>query len=312
MSRYLTAITFLLLFQITALPQQYITVTFPNGGEVLCSGVDHVITWDSNVPGTVEIQLFKSGVFLSSITTSTPNDREYTWNFSNGPEQSDFLIKILSVVNSNIFDLSDSTFTIGGCSINLISPNGYEVWYVETTQRILWNQNFVSDVEIQLFMANVFQASFTAPGTGEFDWFIPESIPARAEYRVKLKSILYEDIYDISDTVFTITNLTAVDESFNGIPESFQLMQNYPNPFNPGTTIYYGLPEAGNIKLVIYDVLGNEVINYKDSQTAGYHNYEFDGSDLNSGVYFYRLQAGDPSANSKRSFVETKKMILIK
>jgi len=72
------------------------------------------------------------------------------------------------------------------------------------------------------------------------------------------------------------------------------------------------LPEAGEVELVIYDVLGNQVINYKDSQTAGYHQFKFDGSDLNSGVYFYRLQAGDPSANSKWNFVETKKMILIK
>jgi len=81
-------------------------------------------------------------------------------------------------------------------------------------------------------------------------------------------------------------------------------MQNYPNPFNPSTTIYYALPEAGSVELVIYDVLGNELMKYSENQEAGYHKFEFDGSDLTSGLYFYRLQAG--------SFLETKKMVLMK
>jgi hypothetical protein len=81
-------------------------------------------------------------------------------------------------------------------------------------------------------------------------------------------------------------------------------MQNFPNPFNPSTTIYYALPEEGDVELVIYDVLGNEVQRIKEEKPAGYHKYEFQANNYKSGVYIYRLIA--------EGFVETKKMILMK
>ncbi len=89
------------------------------------------------------------------------------------------------------------------------------------------------------------------------------------------------------------------------IPENFSLMQNYPNPFNPITYINYQLPEAAMVSLVVYDVLGSEVANLVNGvKSAGYYQVMFDGSNLPSGVYFYRLQAG--------TFSETKKLILMK
>ncbi len=80
---------------------------------------------------------------------------------------------------------------------------------------------------------------------------------------------------------------------------------NYPNPFNPTTTIHYSIPESGIVKLVVYNSLGEQVetlVNeYKDADNF---QVEFDASELNSGIYFYRLQS--------QGFAETKKMILIK
>lgn len=114
--------------------------------------------------------------------------------------------------------------------------------------------------------------------------------------------------YNESDNSISIYNLTTVgvEENTNlRVPEDFLLAQNYPNPFNPGTTISFSLPEGGNVKLTIYNLIGQEIgiiVNgYKD---AGIHTINFDGSDLNSGIYYYQLQAG--------SFVQTKKMILLK
>jgi len=88
-------------------------------------------------------------------------------------------------------------------------------------------------------------------------------------------------------------------------PSVFSLSQNYPNPFNPGTTISYQLPVNGFVTLKVYDVLGNEVATLENEEkSAGEYEIEFDGSNLTSGIYFYKLQSG--------SFVETKRMLLLK
>jgi len=90
----------------------------------------------------------------------------------------------------------------------------------------------------------------------------------------------------------------------------FSLHHNYPNPFNPSTTIEFRIADFRLVNLKIYDVLGNEVATLVDEyKPAGSYEVEFnshsgEGRNLTSGVYFYRLQAGE--------FIETKKMILIK
>jgi hypothetical protein len=82
------------------------------------------------------------------------------------------------------------------------------------------------------------------------------------------------------------------------------LEQNYPNPFNPTTVVTYLLPVASNVKLIVYDLLGRPVATLvNERQAAGRHSVKFDAGGLSSGVYFYRLQAGN--------FVRTKKMILV-
>ena len=94
-------------------------------------------------------------------------------------------------------------------------------------------------------------------------------------------------------------------------PEAFALANNYPNPFNPATTIKYALPEASDVKLEIYNVVGQVVRTLvADHQNAGRYVVQWDatndsGHSLSSGIYFYRLQAGG-------EFLEVKKMLLVK
>ncbi|MCF8414208.1 MAG: T9SS type A sorting domain-containing protein, partial [Melioribacteraceae bacterium] len=85
----------------------------------------------------------------------------------------------------------------------------------------------------------------------------------------------------------------------------FGLSQNYPNPFNPTTTIRVALPKESHVVLNIYNILGEKVKTLANElMPAGYSNFTFDASNLNSGMYIYRVEAGD--------FVEVKKMILLK
>jgi hypothetical protein len=91
----------------------------------------------------------------------------------------------------------------------------------------------------------------------------------------------------------------------SNLPKEYSLAQNYPNPFNPTTKISYSLPIAGNVKLVVYDILGREVATLvNEYKTAGNHSVDFSASNLASGVYIYRMEAG--------TFKDTKKMLLVK
>lgn len=95
-------------------------------------------------------------------------------------------------------------------------------------------------------------------------------------------------------------------ENKNNLPMNFELYQNYPNPFNPVTIIMYDIPKTSKVKLVIYDILGREVITLINNEfkEAGRYIAEFNASNFASGVYFYRIEMGD--------YKMCKKLVLLK
>lgn len=102
-----------------------------------------------------------------------------------------------------------------------------------------------------------------------------------------------------------LINLTNQKSGSNSIPDAFYLSQNYPNPFNPVTRIQYGIPENSFVTLSVYNMLGQEVAKLvNDYNEAGIHNVTFDGTNLSSGIYLYRINTSD--------YTEIKKMILTK
>ena len=112
----------------------------------------------------------------------------------------------------------------------------------------------------------------------------------------------------------------GIKKLYENVPEEFNLFQNYPNPFNPVTKIKFDLPKSNltlsgakglNVRLIIYDVLGREIATLipplrggQEGLNPGTYEVEWDGSNYPSGVYFYKLIAGD--------YTETRKMVLIK
>lgn len=119
-----------------------------------------------------------------------------------------------------------------------------------------------------------------------------------------------------SGTNFRLTTgiITAItfeeSDGLSALPESFDLSQNYPNPFNPMTVINYAIPRTTEVTFVIYDLIGREVMRWEsDKIEAGYHSIRWDGrnkrgAQVSSGVYIYRIIAGD--------FIGTRKMVLLK
>ncbi|NLA22085.1 MAG: T9SS type A sorting domain-containing protein [Candidatus Marinimicrobia bacterium] len=91
----------------------------------------------------------------------------------------------------------------------------------------------------------------------------------------------------------------------NNLPRRFYLEQNYPNPFNPVTRIKYSVPKTSYLTIKVYDVMGREVATVFDGvQQAGNYTAILDGSNLTSGIYFYKMETN--------GFVETKKLVLLK
>lgn len=102
----------------------------------------------------------------------------------------------------------------------------------------------------------------------------------------------------------TAQRTTSVNNQTDSHPVAFALRQNYPNPFNPSTTIKYELPRASHVTLTVYDVLGREVATLVNGvEQPGSKSVEFNAGNMASGVYFYRIQAGD--------YVLTKKLLLL-
>jgi hypothetical protein len=115
------------------------------------------------------------------------------------------------------------------------------------------------------------------------------------EFKYRLKQIDLDGKYEYSDVV----NVTLA------APANFAIEQNFPNPFNPTTSIQYQVSGTSNVTIKVYDVLGKDVATLvNETKTPGKYEVKFDGSTLSSGIYFYKLTAGD--------FIQTKKLILMK
>ena len=135
---------------------------------------------------------------------------------------------------------------------------------------------------------------------------LPSVMTATARVKVEAVGNIF---FDLSNANFTIDNGVSVQNNTTGIPSEYALSQNYPNPFNPVTKINFDIPFSGNVNITIMDMSGKEVATIvNDYYSAGSYNVSFSatetGKELASGIYFYRITAGD--------YVESKKMVLLK
>ncbi len=114
-------------------------------------------------------------------------------------------------------------------------------------------------------------------------------------YSYRLKQVDFNGTYEYSKVV----EVEVVT------PNNFELSQNYPNPFNPTTSIKFNIPEAGNVKLAVYNLLGQEVKTLVNGfRTAGAYTVNFDASNLSSGIYLYKIEMNN--------FTQVRKMTLLK
>ena len=150
----------------------------------------------------------------------------------------------------------------------------------------------ISPLEVQYNGKTYWFQRWQGTGNGSYTGPLPNA-------QVTMNEVIVETA--VWDTIPPI----GINNQGTEIPKEFSLSQNYPNPFNPATKIKFGLPRGGFVSLKLYDILGNEVYVLDESyRQAGYYEAEFDGSNLASGVYFYKLET--------EGYTATKKMLLIK
>ncbi len=172
-----------------------------------------------------------------------------------------------------------------------------KVFYDDTTHV---DQEFVSKVKFSQSTAEYYTAAFTADSSGWYTFKATSYFNNSSGETVRRNSVKKVDVG--SETMVSIDD---GDKQIQKVPKEFILKQNYPNPFNPYTNIEFDLPKTTNVTLTIYNTLGQKITNLLNKKvTAGSHTVTFDGSELSSGLYIYRIKAGE--------FTESKTMMLLK
>ena len=202
----------------------------------------------------------------------------------------------------NVYSVEDSGFPLpvelASFTSNVNKNNVQLNWTTSTETN---NQGF--DIERTVVGSDAWTKVGNVAGNGTTTQQKDYSFSERAttgHYNYRLKQIDFNG---------SVNYHALTGEVIVGLPTVYSISQNYPNPFNPTTKIDFELPYDSKVSILLYDISGREVGKLVNEQlTAGYHNVQFNGSNLSSGMYFYRINANGGSQN----FVTTKKMVLIK
>lgn len=176
-----------------------------------------------------------------------------------------------------------------------------------------WESNITDTVNIELMNENTIASVIgdtIFSGTNAWQWQVPSNLQPDSTYKVMISSISNSFLSGLSDTTFTIsTGVTGINNADN-IVKSYKLSQNYPNPFNPSTVIQYSLPDESQVKIDIFNIIGQRITTLVNTvQKSGNYMVTWNASNLSSGVYFYSIRATN---NSGKQFFDVKKMILMK
>jgi hypothetical protein len=205
------------------------------------------------------------------------------------------------------------SFSTASPFIKMLSPNGGEKYYLDSTYVIRWESNVIDTVNIQLIKRNNTSsviADSVVSGTNEFQWHILSNLAQDTIYKVKITSISDSGLFSSSNSSFTITSSVTGVSDLNNTVKSYGLSQNYPNPFNPSTTIQYSIPQESRVRIDIYNVVGQKITTLVDgTMKTGNYEIKWNASNLSSGVYFYSINA---TGNTGNNFYTIKKMIFLK
>jgi hypothetical protein len=179
---------------------------------------------------------------------------------------------------------------------------------VSVTPKLEWsNVDGATKYKVQISTAPLFNSQYIVVDVDTIttNSFITPQLQASKSHYWKVFSLTDEYVGPSSDfSRFVTGNVTSI-KYVNEIPSKFNLSQNYPNPFNPSTQITYQLPENSFVDIVVYNSIGQLVAKLINNyQAKGNYTISFDATNLPSGIYIYKLNAGDFSASRKMLVVK--------
>ncbi|MFA5033868.1 MAG: C1 family peptidase [bacterium] len=195
-----------------------VALTAPNGGETIIKGDTYIIKW-FNVTGDVKIDLYKGGVFNSTIVSSVSNTGVYSWvvptSLGTG---ADYKIRVSRVSNASVYDESDNYFTITVPNVVVTTPNGGESWVAGSPYTIKWTSVGVSSVNISLYKGGVLNSNIASNvgSTGSYYWNIPASQALGTDYKIRITSTTNSSILDESNSYFSVTGPALTVTTPNG------------------------------------------------------------------------------------------------
>jgi hypothetical protein len=305
-------------FEIADGTAPFVDVLVPDGGEVWEIGAAYEIQWDAtdNI-GVVSVDVFLSrdggSTYEDTIGIGFPNDGSCMW-IAQGPPTATARAQVVAydgAGNPGVGE-SEGDFEIGDNTapyVSVSSPNGGEVWDIDSFFDITWyaeDNVGVTHVDILLSL----DAGATFPDTiatgeandGVFSW----QVDCSASQTARIKVIAYDgggnSGDDISDNDFEIYDPLSGLSKEADKPPSLMITGATPNPFSDRSSIRFGLPEDGSVRLEVYDVSGRLVAQLADRHyPAGYHSIDWFNSDnpARPGMYFLRLRANGDEVTHK-------------
>ncbi|MCX6173532.1 MAG: T9SS type A sorting domain-containing protein [Ignavibacteriales bacterium] len=200
-----------------------------------------------------------------------------------------------------------------GAPQNLLYSKTYSVSIIDTSNKGVVYNTFVLDTPLSVSSPFFIGIEWTGSIDDSFAILADPNLQGENQKRAweKWSDGTYHDMFsqysiqsvslDADMWIAAVLSVsTGVEDNINEIPSNYVLYQNYPNPFNPSTKIRYSLPQTTHVKLVLYNVLGVQILTLIDSeQQIGNHEIELNGNNLASGVYFIKMNAGNYSVTKK-------------
>jgi preprotein translocase subunit SecG len=198
--------------------ERSIEVTSPSSDDVLFIGESEGIQWHSdNAGSSVNIKLYKSGSFITTIESSTNNDGYFSWDVPNDLSVGYYTVKITSTDYSGVFD-SSSSFYVDERSIEVTSPSSGDTFYKGDSERIRWNHHSSgSNVKISLYRdgSRIKQIDSSAYNNGYYSWEVPDSLSI-GDYKIMISSTSYEDVFDTSESFHIDSRWISVNYPSDG------------------------------------------------------------------------------------------------
>ena len=309
-------------------------VATPNGGEILRANNTVYVVWGTAFAGNVNVDFTtNNGSSWNTIQNGVNASlRHVTWTpIPYIPTTTQARVRVYETGNTSNGDQSDSVFQIRPNiqSFNMVFPPVFHRIYVSATDtsrfhftwtkagtlpefKYKWNlNNLANTINANQFSNNNGSDTVASITLGRLDsivagWGVNVGDSIRGRWFVKTYTQL--DSASSSSSNFLVTfirGLIGIQPISTNVPTEFFVSPNYPNPFNPTTNIKFGLPKASFVKISIFNMLGQQVqVLVNQDLNAGEYQADWNAVNFPSGVYVYRIEAGD--------FVKTSRMVLVK